>query len=106
MTIKNFWSLEPGECIVAEELNKRLNDCQIFFPLHDTGIDLLITKGKKHIGIQVKESRSYKNRNRISENSLHQISKNKFKSLETVDFFLCSLHIFLKMGNVNLKKNS
>ena len=79
MTIKNFWSLEPGECIVAEELNKRLNDCQIFFPLHDTGTDLLITKGKKHIGIQVKESRSYKNRTEFPKTACNKLVKTNSK---------------------------
>ena len=81
-----------------------MNDCQIFFPLHDTGTDLLITKGKKHIGIQVKELRSYKNRNRISENSFHQISKNKFKSLETVDFFYVFVTYIPKDGERKFEK--
>ena len=95
MTIKNFWSLEPGECFVAEELDKRLKkkNCQVFFPLHDTGTDLLITKGEKHIGIQVKESRSYKKRDKISENSWHQISKKKLKDFETVDFYVFVTYI-------------
>ena len=56
MPIRNLWSLEPGECIVAEELIKRLK-CDVYFPIRDVGIDLLAVKGAKHIGIQVKESR-------------------------------------------------
>ena len=89
MPIKNLWSLEPGECIVAEEFSKRLKDCQVYFPLHDKGIDLLLSKnkkdlgGKKNVGIQVKESRYY------TENSWHQIHQRKFeRDLESVDFYV------------------
>lgn len=63
--IRNVWSLEPGECIVAEEIMERLK-CEVYFPVRDVGLDLLIVKGDKHVGIQVKESRYY-----ISRTSLN-----------------------------------
>ena len=94
MPIKNLWSLEPGECLVAEELTKRLKDCRVYFPLHDKGIDLLLTKGKKHVGIQVKESRYYTWANKdasdpINGSSWHQIHQRKLqRDLESVDFYV------------------
>ena len=57
MPIRNLWSLESDECTVTEELASCLKDCQIFFPLHDVGIDLLLVQGKRHVGVQVKGSR-------------------------------------------------
>ena len=59
MPVRNLYSLEPGECIVAEEIMKRLKGIEVYFPIHDVGIDLLVVKGNKHVGIQVKESRYY-----------------------------------------------
>jgi len=51
-----MWSLQPGECLTAEKLAKI---GKVFFPLRDVGVDLLVVKGDKHIGLQVKESRYY-----------------------------------------------
>ena len=94
MPIKNFWSLEPGECIVAEELTKRLKNHEVFFPLHDIGIDILLIKGKKHLGIQVKESRYYTKGKISRESSWHQIHKRKFiRDLESVDFYVFVTYI-------------
>lgn len=59
MPVRNLWSLEPGECIVAEEILNKLEDAEVFFPVHDVGVDLLVVRGEKHVGIQVKESRYY-----------------------------------------------
>ncbi|MBS7631806.1 hypothetical protein KEJ47_09635 [Candidatus Bathyarchaeota archaeon] len=78
MPIRNLWSLEPGECIVAEELLKR--GFEVYFPVHDVGVDLLIVKEEKHFGIQVKESRYYYSRRWRSGHvghSWHQIKKEK-----------------------------
>ena len=35
LPVRNLWSLEPGECIVAEELLSKLRDVEVFFPGHD-----------------------------------------------------------------------
>jgi hypothetical protein len=90
--IRNLWSLEPGECIVAEEILDKLKDVEVYFPVHDVGIDLLIVKGKKHVGIQVKESRYYIGRAWKSGHVGHswqQIKKIKFdKSKGRVDFYV------------------
>ena len=59
LPVRNLWSLEPGECIVAEEILNKIKDVEVFFPLRDVGVDLLVVKGKRHVGIQVKESRYY-----------------------------------------------
>lgn len=89
--IRNIWSLEPGECIVAEEIMKRLK-CEVYFPMRDVGLDLLVVKGDKHLGIQVKESRYYTNRRSKSGHvgySWHEIKKAKFdKSRGKVNFYV------------------
>jgi len=59
MVTRNLWSLEPGECVVAEELKKKIRSVQIYFPMRDVGTDLLAVRNETHVGIQVKTSRSY-----------------------------------------------
>jgi len=81
MPIRNIWSLEPGECIVAEELMKRIK-CEVYFPMHDVGVDLLIVRENRHVGVQVKESRYYISRVWPSGHrghSWHQVRKEKFQ---------------------------
>jgi hypothetical protein len=82
MPIRNLWSLEPGECVAADELVKKLRQ-EVFFPLHDVGVDLLLVKGDKHVGIQVKESRYYHSRTWKKSGHLghswHRIEMEKFQ---------------------------
>jgi len=40
LPVRNLWSLEPSECIVAEEILDKLKDVEVFFPVHDGDIDL------------------------------------------------------------------
>jgi hypothetical protein len=54
MPLRNLWALEPDEVYAAEEAKNHLKECDIYFPTHDSGIDFIIVKGKKHVGIQVK----------------------------------------------------
>ena len=89
-----MWSLEPGECIVAEELTKQLPECEFFFPLRDVGSDLLVVRKKSHIRIQVKESRYYFGKRSIWPSghighSWHQIKEQKLQENPgQVDFFV------------------
>lgn len=87
MPIRNIWSLEPGECFTAEKLAKV---GEVFFPLHDVGVDLLVVEGKRHVGIQVKESRYYASRRWKSGHvghSWHQIRQSKLLKSK-VDFYV------------------
>lgn len=64
MAIKNFWSLNVGEVIVADLIKKNLGkDYTIFMPLDNQlkNIDLVLVniKTKKLSTIQVKESREF-----------------------------------------------
>ena len=89
MPVRNIWSLEPGECIVAEVLLERLR-CEVFFPVHDVGVDLLAVKGAKHVGIQVKESRYFFRKRRsghVLGHSWHQVKRAKFLKGK-VDFYV------------------
>jgi hypothetical protein len=84
--------LEPGECIVAEELLSKLRDVEVFFPVHDVGVDLLVVRGGKHVGIQVKESRYYFSRTWKSGHVGHswqQLKRIKFdRSKGKVGFYI------------------
>ena len=91
MPIRNFYSLECGEVLTAETLIERLEDVEVYFPLHDVGIDLLVVKGKKFVSIQVKESRYFTKRKYKGTigHSWHQIHKRKFiRDIEKVDFYV------------------
>lgn len=92
MPVRNLWSLEPGECVTAEEILKKLRDCEVYFPLHDVGVDLLIVKGNKHVGVQVKESRYYFGhvwRSGHRGHSWHQVRKDKLmKDRDKADFYI------------------
>jgi hypothetical protein len=92
LPVRNLWSLEPGECIVAEELLIKLTDVEVFFPVHDVGVDLLVVRGEKHVGIQVKESRYYIGRAWKSGHvghSWHQLKRLKFeRNKGKIDFYV------------------
>jgi hypothetical protein len=69
MAIKNFWSLEPGEAMVADEMRQKLSGWEVYFPIKDVGVDLLAASGigtsmGKLLTFQVKESKAYERRER------------------------------------------
>jgi len=85
-----MWSLQPGECIVAEQILERLK-CEVYFPVHDTGIDLLVVRGDKKVGLQVKESRYFVGREKKGEigNSWHHVDARKFqRDRNRVNFYV------------------
>ena len=58
MTIKNIWSLNVDEAIVAEKIKKELGkDYEVFFPINSQlkDIDLLIQNPKTGKSISVRE---------------------------------------------------
>ncbi len=98
MPIRNLWSLECGEVITAEALLKNIKDCEVYFPVRDVGIDLLVVKDKKPVSIQVKESRYYQRKH-----SWHCISRKKFSSKEIIDFYVFLTYL-PKYGKHKMKK--
>lgn len=91
MPLRNMWSLQPGEVLVAEEILNKIPGTAVYFPVRDVGVDLLVAKSKQHCGVQVKESRYYSTKK--WHNSWHQVSeKNLYpqaSSKRTVpDFFV------------------
>jgi hypothetical protein len=91
MPIRNLWSLESGEVVTAEAILENIKDSEVYFPLHDIGIDLLIVKGKKHVSIQVKESRYFTQRvlKGTKGHSWHQLHKRKFlRDKLKLDFYV------------------
>jgi len=106
MPIRNLWSLECGEVITAETLLKNIKDCEVYFPLHDVGIDLLVVKGKKHVSIQVKESRYYTRRvwKGTLGHSWHSLHKKKFlRDKKKVDFYVFLTYL-PKFGEHRMRK--
>lgn len=89
MPIRNLWSLESGEVVTAEAILKNIKDSEVYFPLHDIGVDLLVVKRKKHVAVQVKESRYFTQRvlKGTRGHSWHQLHKKKLEK-EKVDFYI------------------
>lgn len=89
--MKNLWSLQVGEVIVAEEIKNRLpKTYQVFIPLNNQlkDIDLIISnlKTKTFKTIQVKESREYK---LGKANGWFTVSEDKLKEASNeVDFYI------------------
>jgi len=102
MPIRNIWSLKPGECVTAEEIKKKA-ECEVFFPLWDVGVDLLVVKGQKHVGIQVKESRYHRSRTWPSGHfghSWHQVPEKKFlRDKDKVDFYVFVTYVDVPIGH-------
>lgn len=82
MVIKNLWSLDIDEAVVADRLNKYFIETkekafQVFFPINSQlkGMDLIIynIETRKTITVQVKGSRSYLSKNGLEEYSWHQV---------------------------------
>jgi len=63
MSIRNFWSLQVDEALVADKI-KSLKNVEVFFPVNSQleDIDLIVYNWKKHkaITVQVKSSKSWK----------------------------------------------
>jgi len=92
MAVKNYWSFEPGETIVAEQLMKHLPEYDFYFPLKDTGVDILGVhkKTNKVLKFQVKESRYYEK----EEHSWHQESvKNLDENKGRCDYYIFVTYI-------------
>jgi len=86
MPIRNIWSLQPGECLVAETMMEILNS-EVYFPIKDVGTDLLAIRNGRPVRIQVKESRYYGKGDKA--HSWHQLSLKKIKKgFERVDFYV------------------
>lgn len=96
MPIRNLWSLESGEVVTAEAILDNVKDSEVYFPLHDIGVDLLVVEGRKHIAVQVKESRYYTTRDwkGTRGHSWHSLHKRKFlRDKERVDFYVFLTYI-------------
>ena len=93
MPVKNMWSLNPGEVLVAEKILELLPDCQVYFPMRDVGIDLLVVCGERHCSVQVKESRYY--RYPSYHNSWHQVSETNLRPVPSSKKRLPDYFVFL-----------
>lgn len=63
MTVRNFWSLQVDEAMVADKI-KSIKELEVFFPINSQlgDIDLIVYNMKKHKAatVQVKSSKSWK----------------------------------------------
>ncbi len=91
MPVRNMWSLHPGEVLTAEKVKAQLPDVDVYFPLRDVGIDLLLVRGNLHCSVQVKESRYHQTGQWL--NSWHQVTERALSPLassrrKAADFFV------------------
>lgn len=106
MAIKNFWSLNVDEALVADKLQGELKkfSYEVFFPLRTQlkDIDLLLynLKSKDVYAIQIKGSRSYKPQKREIERfgegqaGWIQIKRDAiFSPTHKIDFFILLIHL-------------
>ncbi len=108
MVIKNLWSLQIDEAIVAEEIkdwvnyNEKPPRYEIFFPTNSQlkDIDLILYDLKKGTSksIQIKGSRSF-NWKEGKGRSWHQVTHNSiFNPRNKVDFFIFVWHVLYHKG--------
>jgi hypothetical protein len=87
LPIRNIWSLETGEAVTAEALLENVEGCEVYFPVRDVGVDLLVANGPRHVGVQVKESRYYQGPNEAVGHSWHQLNARNLEGL-AADFYV------------------
>ena len=97
MAIKNFWSLQAGEAVVADLIKKSLGkDYQIFLPLNnqlkDLDLILINTSTRKLATLQVKESREF---NEGEGDGLFIVKKEKVDK-KVADFYLFLVYAISK----------
>ncbi len=103
MAVKNFWTFNAGEAIFADKLHKRFkNKIELYFPLKDTGIDLLavVKNSRRFVTFQIKESRYYEEEN----SSWHQETRKNFeKNKNRVDFYIFVIYLPGCLANTEKK---
>ena len=121
MTIKNFWSLNVDEAVVADKLRDG-KDYEVFFPvnpqLKDVDLILYNLKTQKSISIQVKGSITYKEKKKTQKPSRFMkrfgapnswtIIKTKsiFNTTNKIDFIIFVIYEEDLLGkNRNIKQN-
>jgi len=108
--IKNFWSLNVDEALVANWLKEKLKECEVFFPVNFQFpyVDLIVynSKNKNTTTIQVKSSQIYSEKDKESDqhywSSGHDFGLSKVDS-DKVDFFIFSCYYPIFLKNVNNK---
>ena len=120
MVIKNIWSLNVDEAIVAEKIKKELGKkYEVFFPInsHLKDIDLLVQNPKtgKSRAVQVKGSRTWNvkgsRRKKLGwgeiNSSWFKIKKSSiFSTANKIDFFIFITHeVEITTQNRTMKQN-
>jgi hypothetical protein len=106
MAVKNFWSLNVDEALVADKLQDCLKSkgYEVFFPLKtqlkDIDLVLFNLKTKKAYTIQVKGSRTYKPQKRETERFgegqagwIQIRRKSIFEPENPIDYFILLIHL-------------
>lgn len=69
--MKPLFTIHEGEFLVGEYISRKFKDkCDVYVPVKDRGIDILVTYKKKRIppiGIQVKFSRGFNDRHKTPD---------------------------------------
>jgi hypothetical protein len=92
--LKNVWSLDAGEVIVAEIIPKRINGAHVFFPVKDIGVDLVIVRNpssgsRELVTVQVKTSKWFEHH----DGGAISITREKMgRYADLVDFLVILIH--------------
>jgi len=68
----------------------------VCFPLHDLGVDLLVVRGSRHVGVWVEQSRYYVDREwkgSIGHSWHHLSRKSSLREKKTVDFYVFLIYL-------------
>lgn len=57
--MKPLFTVHAGEYLVGSFIEQKFKDAEVWVPTRDTGIDLLVTRKKRQVSIQVKYSHDY-----------------------------------------------
>jgi len=60
--MKPFYSIHEGEYLAAICINKKIKNCDLWFPSKDRGVDILLTNKdnyKKNVSLQIKYSKDH-----------------------------------------------
>lgn len=103
-----LFTLNAGEYFVADELKNKLKDVSVFVPAspQEKGIDLLLysflqdKKETKTLTVQVKQSRSY-----AQKNGWYDLFFNGFHVYDNADWFIL-VGVYPKLKNTSEKNNT
>ncbi len=104
--MKPLFTIHAGEYLLGNVLEKKLENCELWLPAKDTGIDFLVTNKKdrsKNLGVQAKFSKDFLPEMNLTYNDniiacgWWTLKLNKIKNSDA-DYWILTPFSFLKKG--------